>query len=150
MFIFDKVYGSNLGMDGDTKSDEFPKGEGVGRVIFNPKVHVADFGNFKQGFLSMEKKETCLKKEKLPLSYLWQRVDPSCRLPRLIGAFRFFYFLLIFVTSRPVVVVGEPLLLVFGKTSDAKLRTSPGRTPAIPGPSSAGQFVRWQILGQEP
>ena len=45
MFIFDKVYGSNLGMDGDTKSDEFPKGEGVGRVIFNPKVHVADFGS---------------------------------------------------------------------------------------------------------
>ena len=150
MFIFDKVYGSNLGMDGDTKSDEFPKGEGVGRVIFNPKVHVADFGNFKQGFLSMEKKETCLKKEKLPLSYLWQRVDPSCRLPRLIGAFRFSYFLLIFVTSRPVVVVGEPLLLVFGETSDPELRTSPGRTPAIPGPSSAGQFVRLPIVGQEP
>ena len=116
----------------------------MGRVIFNPKVHVADFGNFKQGFLSMEKKE------KLPLSYLWQRVDPSCRLPRLIGAFRFFYFLLIFVTSRPVVVVGEPLLLIFGETSDAELRTSPGRTPAIPGPSSAGQFVRLPILAQEP
>ena len=28
-----------------------PKG---GRVIFNPKIYVADFGNFKQGFLSMK------------------------------------------------------------------------------------------------
>ena len=45
-----------LGKDGGTKSDGFPKGEGVGRVIFNPKVHVADFGNFKQGFLSMIQK----------------------------------------------------------------------------------------------
>ena len=62
----------------------------------------------------------------------------------------FFYFHLIFVTSGPVVVVGEPLLLVLGETSDAELRTSPGRTRAIPGPSSAGQFVRLQILGQEP
>ena len=25
-----------------------------GRVIFNPKIYVADFGNFKQGFLSMK------------------------------------------------------------------------------------------------
>ena len=128
----------------------FQKSSKGGGIIFNPKIYAADFGNFKQGFLSMEKKETCLKKEKLPLSYLWQRVDPSCRLPRLIGAFRFFYFLLIFVTSRPVVVVGQSLLLIFGETSDAELRTSPGRTRAIPGPSSAGQFVRWQILGQEP
>ena len=23
-------------------------------VIFNPKIHIADFGNFKQGFLSMK------------------------------------------------------------------------------------------------
>ena len=59
LFIFDKVYDSDLGKDRGTKSDEFPKGEWVGRVIFNSKVHVADFGNFKQGFLSMEKKETC-------------------------------------------------------------------------------------------
>ena len=51
LFFFDiiKVYGSNLGKDGGTKSDEFPK---------------ADFGNFKKGFLSMEEKETCSKKEK--------------------------------------------------------------------------------------
>ena len=25
-----------------------------GEVIFNPKIYVADFGNFKQGFLSMK------------------------------------------------------------------------------------------------
>ena len=28
LFIFDKVYDSDLGKDGGTKSDEFPKGEG--------------------------------------------------------------------------------------------------------------------------
>ena len=28
-----------------------PKGGGV---IFNPKIYVADFGNFKQGFLTMK------------------------------------------------------------------------------------------------
>ena len=27
--------------------------KGGGRVFFNPKIYVADFGNFKQGFLSM-------------------------------------------------------------------------------------------------
>ena len=29
-------------------------GGGGGGVIFNPKIHIADFGNFKQGFLSMK------------------------------------------------------------------------------------------------
>ena len=33
-------------------SDEFL--ERGGRVIFNTKIYVADFGNFKQGFLSMK------------------------------------------------------------------------------------------------
>ena len=27
---------------------------GGGGVIFNPKIYIADFGNFKQGFLSMK------------------------------------------------------------------------------------------------
>ena len=46
----------SLGKDPATKSDEFlekSKG-GRGGVIFNPKIYVADFGNFKQGFLSMK------------------------------------------------------------------------------------------------
>ena len=28
--------------------------KGGGGVIFDPKIYVADFGNFKQGFLSMK------------------------------------------------------------------------------------------------
>ena len=44
-----------LGKDGCAKSDgtfgKVPKG---GEVIFNQKIYVADFGNFKQGFLSMK------------------------------------------------------------------------------------------------
>ena len=28
--------------------------KGGGGVIFNPKIYVADFGNFKQGFLTMK------------------------------------------------------------------------------------------------
>ena len=44
-----------LGKGPATKSDEFlekfQKGAGVN---FNPKISVADFGNFKQGFLSMK------------------------------------------------------------------------------------------------
>ena len=28
--------------------------KGGGAVIFNPKIYVADFGNFKQGFMSMK------------------------------------------------------------------------------------------------
>ena len=46
----------SLGKDGSTKSDESLEkfqNEGVG-VIFNPKIYVADFGKFKQGFLSMK------------------------------------------------------------------------------------------------
>ena len=46
----------NLGTGHAIKSDEFlekfQRGD-VG-VIFNPKVYVADFGNFKQGSLSMK------------------------------------------------------------------------------------------------
>ena len=38
-----------------TKSDDFlEKFQRGGRVIFNPKIYIADFGNFKQGFLSMK------------------------------------------------------------------------------------------------
>ena len=38
-----------------TKSDEFlEKFQRGGAVIFNPKIYVADFGNFKQGFMSMK------------------------------------------------------------------------------------------------
>ena len=29
-------------------------GTGEGGVIFNPEIYIADFGNFKQGFLSMK------------------------------------------------------------------------------------------------
>ena len=32
----------------------FRKSSKGGGVIFNPKIYVADFGNFKQGFLSMK------------------------------------------------------------------------------------------------
>ena len=35
---------------GTVSRHPFPKGGGRG-VIFNPKTYVADFGNFKQGFL---------------------------------------------------------------------------------------------------
>ena len=42
-----------------TKSDEFlEKFQRGGGVIFNPKVYVADFENFKQGFLSMKLTQT--------------------------------------------------------------------------------------------
>ena len=44
-----------LGTGQATKTDEFSenfqRGEGF---IFNPKIYVADFWNFTQGFLSME------------------------------------------------------------------------------------------------
>ena len=44
-----------LGKGGATKLDEFSeKFQGGEGVIFNPKIYVADFGNFKQGFLSMK------------------------------------------------------------------------------------------------
>ena len=41
---------------GVAKSDEFSEKcqRGGGGVIFNPKICVADFGNFKQDFLSMK------------------------------------------------------------------------------------------------
>ena len=45
------------GKDPATKSDYFLEkcqGGAGGRVIFSPKIYVADFGNFKQGFLSMK------------------------------------------------------------------------------------------------
>ena len=42
-----------LGKGPATKSDEFLEKLQRG-VIFNPKIYVADFGNFKQGFLSMK------------------------------------------------------------------------------------------------
>ena len=38
-----------------TKSDEvLEKCQRGGGVIFSPKIYVADFGNFRQGFLSMK------------------------------------------------------------------------------------------------
>ena len=48
-----------LGTGDTTKTDEFSEklqrdGGRGGGVIFNPKIYVADFGNFKQGFLSMK------------------------------------------------------------------------------------------------
>ena len=44
-----------LGKGSATKSEEFlEKSQRGGGVIFNPKIYVADFGNFKQGFLSMK------------------------------------------------------------------------------------------------
>ena len=44
-----------LGKDGGNKLDEFSeKFQRGGRVIFNPKIYVAGFGNFKQGLLSMK------------------------------------------------------------------------------------------------
>ena len=42
-----------LGKDPATKSDDFLEKCQGGGVIFNPKIYIADFGNFKQGFLSM-------------------------------------------------------------------------------------------------
>ena len=42
-----------LGKGGATKSDEFSEKLQGGGVIFNPKIYIADFWNFKQGFLSM-------------------------------------------------------------------------------------------------
>ena len=42
-------------MDPATKSDEFlEKCQRGGGGIFNPKIYVADFGNFKQGFFEHE------------------------------------------------------------------------------------------------
>ena len=40
--------------NGYTKSDEFSEKFQRGGGIFNPKIYVADFGNLKQGFLSMK------------------------------------------------------------------------------------------------
>ena len=45
-----------LGTGDTTKADEFLEKLQRGGVIFNPKIYVADFGNFKQGFLSMKLK----------------------------------------------------------------------------------------------
>ena len=44
-----------LGKDPATNSDEFlEKCQKGGGVTFNPKIYIADFGNFKQGYLSMK------------------------------------------------------------------------------------------------
>ena len=44
-----------LGKGRATKSDEFSeKHQKGGGVIFNPKIYIADFGDFKQGFLIMK------------------------------------------------------------------------------------------------
>ena len=44
-----------LGKGGATKSDEFlEKCQKGGGVIFNPKIYIADFGKFEQGFLIMK------------------------------------------------------------------------------------------------
>ena len=50
---FISIYGvmiCPLGKGQATKSEKCQMG---GEVIFNPKIYIADFGNFKQGFLSM-------------------------------------------------------------------------------------------------
>ena len=39
---------------GYTKSDDFSESSKGGEVIFSPKIYIADYGNFKQGFLSMK------------------------------------------------------------------------------------------------
>ena len=45
----------HLGKRTATKSDEFVEKCQRGRgVIFNPKIYIADFENFKQGFLIMK------------------------------------------------------------------------------------------------
>ena len=44
----------NLGTGGGTKTDEFLEQFQRGGGIFNPKIHITDFGNFEQGFLSMK------------------------------------------------------------------------------------------------
>ena len=36
--------------------DFWRRAKGGGAVIFNPKIYIADFGNIKQGFLSMKSK----------------------------------------------------------------------------------------------
>ena len=43
-----------LGKGGATKSDEYSEMLQRGGVIFNPKIYIADFWNFKQDFLSMK------------------------------------------------------------------------------------------------
>ena len=72
-WLFDPVLHSSLGKGGCTKPDEFSEksislrggsspnrmnfwktAKGGQGVIFNPKIYVADLGNFKQGFLSMK------------------------------------------------------------------------------------------------
>ena len=51
-----KLFDILLGKCPATKSDDFLEKlkKGGGGVIFDPKIYVADFGNFKQGFLSMK------------------------------------------------------------------------------------------------
>ena len=49
-----KVFKKFLGKGPATKSDEFLKKCQGGGVIFNIRIYIADFGNFKQGLLSMK------------------------------------------------------------------------------------------------
>ena len=45
----------SLGTGDGTKTDEFSEHfQRGGGVIFNPKIYIVNFGNFKQGFLNMK------------------------------------------------------------------------------------------------
>ena len=72
-----------LGTGRATKSDEFEEKfqRGGGGFIFNPKINDTDFGNFKQGFLSIK----CIQKSNFraqgrTLSYVDRRFKVSVRL----------------------------------------------------------------------
>ena len=54
--IFMKSFGHVKGRVAAPNQMNFRKSAtpGAGRVIFNPKFYVADFGNLKQGFLSVK------------------------------------------------------------------------------------------------
>ena len=55
IYFLPNVKPSIKGKGPATKSDEFSeKCQRGGGVIFSPKTYVADFGNFKQGFLVMK------------------------------------------------------------------------------------------------
>ena len=57
-YVTRKPEGSKLplGKGRATKSDVFLEKCQGGRIIFNPKIYVADFGNFKRGFLIIDTK----------------------------------------------------------------------------------------------
>ena len=49
------LFNTTLGTSHATKSDKFSeKFQGGGGVIFNAEIYIADFGDFKQVFLSMK------------------------------------------------------------------------------------------------